>query len=58
VIYVVQGPYRSTWKMADGRTVRVNHDTGDAYWFPGGKMTVTNVGTNTVTVVAVIPKKR
>ena len=58
VIYVVQGPYRSTWKMPDGHTVRVSHNTGEAYWFPGGKVTVTNVGSNTAIVVAVISKKK
>ena len=57
VIYVLSGPYHSTWKTADGRTITVVHGTGEAYWFPGGNVTVTNTGTNTVRVLAVIQKK-
>ncbi|MGA2396006.1 MAG: hypothetical protein ABSH03_21930 [Candidatus Lustribacter sp.] len=57
LIYVIAGPYRATWKMANGHTMRVVHQTGDTYWFPGGTILVTNVGRNTVRVLAVIPNQ-
>jgi quercetin dioxygenase-like cupin family protein len=56
-VYVIQGPYNATWTTADGRTVSVHHETGEAYWFPGGNVVVKNTGSNTVRVLAVIEKK-
>ncbi len=31
------------------------HKTGDAFWVPAGKSTVTNVGPNSTTVLADLP---
>ena len=57
LVYVIAGPYHATWKMADGRTIHVEHKTGDTYWFPSGTILVTKIGSNTVRVLAVIPNK-
>jgi len=57
VVYVVQGPQKFKRTTADGHTTMQIHKTGDAYWLPAGKATITNVGPNATTVLAVFVKK-
>ena len=57
VIYIVKGPQRFKRTTADGHTSILAHQTGDAYWLPAGKATVTNVGPNTTVTLAIFVKK-
>ena len=57
VIYIVHGPQHFKRIGADGHSMMLNHKTGDAYWLPTGKATVTNMGTNTVRTLAIFVKK-
>jgi hypothetical protein len=57
LVYIVQGPQKFKRTSADGHSTMQIHKTGDAYWLPAGVATITNVGPNTTTVLAVFVKK-
>jgi hypothetical protein len=53
VVYVVAGPQHVKFTYADGHVVTATYATGTAFFSPAATRSITNVGTNSYTTIAI-----